>query len=223
MIKYLLDSVTLAAVDPHPIIVVSPDNRDIISQALAEYQNLEYVIQAEQLGTGHAVAAARETINRESPETDKVIVLYGDHPFLTDESIRQFAATQPETVIIIPTQLPDFTGWHHNFYPWGRIIRGTGGAVEAIREFKDASEAEKLITEVNTGFMCFNKDWLFQNIAALRADNKQREYYLTDMVGLAFAGGHTVDTINIEPHEAMGINSREELRIAEELVANIFP
>ena len=223
MIKYLLDSVTLAAVDPHPIVVVSPENREIVGQALQEYGQLEYVIQTEQLGTGHAVSCTQEIINRESPEAENVIVLYGDHPFLMDESIRQFAAVNPAAVTIMPTRLPDFIGWHHNFYPWGRIVRSASGAVEAIRECKDASEAEKLITEVNTGFMCFNKNWLFTNINRLRADNKQKEYYLTDMVGISFADGQTVGTIQIEPSEAMGINSLEELKIAEDLVANIFP
>jgi bifunctional N-acetylglucosamine-1-phosphate-uridyltransferase/glucosamine-1-phosphate-acetyltransferase GlmU-like protein len=223
MIKYLLDAITLAAVDPQPIVVVSPDNQNLISQALAEYSNLQYVVQTQQLGTGHAVASTRELIARTSPEAQNIIVLYGDHPFLTDESIRGLAAIQPEALTLMTTQLPDFTGWRQNFYHWGRIIRGADGQVQAIREFKDASEEEKLITEVNPAFMCFNKEWLFANIDSLRANNKQQEYYLTDMVGLAFAQDLPVQTISIEPHEAMGINSLEELQIAAELVTNIFP
>lgn len=222
MIKYLMDSVSLAAVDPHPLVVVSPDNREVIARELAEYPGLEYVIQEHQLGTGQAVACARGAIER-GPSVSGIIVLYGDHPFLTDESLRQFAASVPEAVTIMPTRLPDFQGWHQNFYHWGRIVRNAQGQVEAIREFKDASEAEKQITEVNPGFMCFRRDWLFDNINHLHNHNSQQEYYLTDLVELAFAAGHPVETINIEPHEAMGINSQEELRIAEELVADIFP
>ncbi|MDP2944059.1 MAG: bifunctional UDP-N-acetylglucosamine diphosphorylase/glucosamine-1-phosphate N-acetyltransferase GlmU, partial [bacterium] len=101
---------------------------------------------------------------------------------------------------------------------WGRIIKGLDGTVEKIVEFKDASEEEKLITEVNPGFMRFDKDWLFQNIDKLTDNNQSKEYYLTDMVKAAFEGGHPVGTMNIEPHEAMGINSLEELKIAEGLL-----
>ena len=216
MIKYLMDSVVAAGVDPHPLVVVSPDNQEIISEALREYA-VEYVKQTEQLGTGHAVGCARELIDQESPEAKNIIVLYGDHPFLKTESIKKFASIDPEAVTIMPTYLPDFDDWHQSFSHWGRIVRGASGTVEAIVEFKDASDEEKMITEVNPGFMCFNKEWLFRNIASLRDDNKQKEYYLTDMVKIAFAEGYTVGTLNIEPHEAMGINSPEELKIAESL------
>ncbi len=220
MISYLMDSVASAGVDPRPLVVVSPDNLDIISQALKNY-NVEYVIQPEQLGTGHAVSCARETISRESPDAKNIIVLYGDHPFLKTESIRKFSAVDIEALTIMPTQLSDFEGWHQNFYHWGRIVRDASGDVEAIVEFKDANEEEKLITEVNPGFMCFNKNWLFDNIVRLKAENKQREYYLTDLVQIAFSEGHTVGTINIEAHEAMGINSLEELKVAESLIPDV--
>ncbi|MFA5184852.1 MAG: NTP transferase domain-containing protein [Patescibacteria group bacterium] len=220
MIAYLLDSVTAAAVDPRPLIVVSPDNQEMIGQALADYR-VDYVIQKKQLGTGHAVLSARELISRQNPEAENIIVLYGDHPFLKADSIQRLAAARPTALTMMTTRLPDFDGWRQNFYHWGRIIRGMNGAVEAITEFKDASEEEKLITEVNPALMCFNKEWLFRGIDRLRADNKQREYYLTDMVKLAFAEGHTVETLSIEPHEAMGINSLEELHIAEDIVSGL--
>jgi len=218
MIKYLMDSVRSAGIDSRPLVVVSPDNQEIISEALEGY-NAEYIKQTEQLGTGHAVACARDIIERESPEVKQIIVLYGDHPFLKIESIKKFAAIKPEAVTIMPTYLADFADWHQSFYHWGRIVRGADGRIEAIVEFKDATDEEKLITEVNPGFMCFNKDWLFKNIDNLRDDNSQKEYYLTDMVKIAFAQGYTVGTLNIEPHEAMGINSPEELKIAESVIA----
>lgn len=216
MIKYLMESVMASEVDARPLVVVSPDNQKIISEALKEY-NVEYVAQTEQLGTGHAVACTHQAIEQGSPEAKNIIVLYGDHPFLKIESIRKFATINSEAITIMPTHLPDFNDWHQSFYHWGRIVRGAGGTVEAITEFKDASDEEKLITEVNPGFMCFNKNWLFKNIDNLRDDNKQKEYYLTDLVKIAFAQGHTVGTLNIEPHEAMGINSPEELKIAESI------
>lgn len=215
MIKYLLDSVAASAVDSRPLIVVSPDNREIISQELSAY-NLEYVIQDKQLGTGHAVACARDYLIDEN--INNIVVLYGDHPFLKRESIKKFAAISQEALTIMPTVLPDFEDWRHNFYHWGRIIRGLDGTVEKIVEFKDASEEEKLVTEVNPGFMSFNKNWLLKNLDNLRNDNKQEEYYLTDLVKIAFGEGSPVGTIAIEAHEAMGINSLEELNIAASLL-----
>lgn len=215
LIKYLMDSVATSGVDAKPLIVVSPDNKDIINQELADY-DLDYVIQDKQLGTGHAVACGRDYLGK---SINNIIVLYGDHPFLTSESIKKIAAINPEALTMMLTTLPDFTGWYQNFYHWGRIIRGAGGQVEKIVEFKDAREEEKLITEVNPAFMCFNKDWLLKNIDQLKNNNKQSEYYLTDMVKIAFKQGHKIGTINVEPQEAMGINSVEELKIAESLLA----
>lgn len=218
MIKYLMDSVVAAKVDSRPIVVVSPDNKEIISQELKDY-NIDYVVQDKQLGTGHAVACAQAVLNNSDIKLDTILVLYGDHPFLKSESIRSFANLMPDAVTIMPTNLPDFESWHQNFYRWGRIIRGANNKVEKIVEFKDASEEEKLVTEVNPGFMCFNSDWLFKNISALQNNNNQQEYYLTDMIKLAFEAGYEIGTANIEPHEAMGINSLEELGTAENLIS----
>jgi UDP-N-acetylglucosamine diphosphorylase/glucosamine-1-phosphate N-acetyltransferase len=217
MIKYLMDSVVASGVDARPIIVVSPDNKEIISAELKDY-NVEYAIQEKQLGTGHAVAAAQDALDKNDDKPNNIIVLYGDHPFLKAESIKRFSQLMPEALTIMPTNLPDYDGWRQNFYHWGRIIRGASGNVEKIVEFKDASDEEKLVTEVNPGFMCFKADWLFKNLAELRNDNNQKEYYLTDMVKIAFNEGYEITTINIEPHEAMGINSLEELQAAENLL-----
>jgi bifunctional UDP-N-acetylglucosamine pyrophosphorylase/glucosamine-1-phosphate N-acetyltransferase len=218
MIKYLMDSVVASGVDSKPIIIVSPDNQEIISQELKEY-NAEYVIQKQQLGTGHAVACAQEVLEKSEIPVDNIIVLYGDHPFLKGDSIKKFSDLNPEALTIMPATLPDFDDWHQNFYHWGRIIRGVDGRVEKIVEFKDASDEEKLVTEVNPGFMCFNYAWLFKNIEDLKNNNTQKEYYLTDMVNIAFAEGYEIGTVSIEPHEAMGINSREELAVAEGLIS----
>jgi bifunctional UDP-N-acetylglucosamine pyrophosphorylase/glucosamine-1-phosphate N-acetyltransferase len=215
MISYLMDSVVAAGVDAKPIIVVSPDNKEIISKALEKY-NLNYILQEKILGTGHAVACTKNYIE---PETDNIIVLYGDHPFLTSESIKKFAALKHDALTIMPAMLPDFEGWHHNFYHWGRIVRGGDGSVEGIIELKDTNDEQKLITEVNPGFMCFNKKWLFENIDKLQDDNKAQEFYLTDMVKIAFQNGYKVGTVGILPREAMGINSLEELKIAEGLLS----
>ena len=215
IIQYLLDSVVESGVDPRPCIVVSPDNIKIIKNALSDY-NLEYIIQDKQLGTGHAVSCARGCL---SSDTKNVLVLYGDHPFLSSESMKKFVAAENNSLIITPTILPDFEDWHHNFYHWGRIVRGDNNKVEGIVEFKDSSDEQKLITEVNPGFMVFDYKWLFENIDKLKDDNKAQEYYLTDLAKVAFQEGLEVGTINIGANEAMGINSLEELKIAESLIS----
>lgn len=214
MISYLMDSVVVSGVDSCPIVVVSPDNKDIIAEALKDYQ-VDFAIQDKQLGTGHAVSCALPFV---SESASKVLVLYGDHPFLKSESIKLFSSLNPEAVTIMPAVLPDFDDWRQNFYHWGRIVRGANSDVEKIVEFKDASDEEKLLTEVNPGFMCFNKNWLVENISRLRDDNNNKEYYLTDMVKIAFEEKIPVSTSSIEAHEAMGVNSPAELAIAENLL-----
>ncbi len=213
LISYLAESVARANVDSSPIVVVSSDNKEIINEELSQY-DWQYAIQTEQLGTGHAVACTKSLI---PADCDKVIVLYCDHPFITTESIKKVAALDTDAVTIMPTKLEDYNDWRHNYYRWGRIIRNQEGRVESIVEFKDASEEEIAVTEVNPGFMCFNNNWLWQNIEKLRNDNKQKEYYLTSLVQIAFAEGYEIGTINIDPKEAMGINSQEELLIAENI------
>ncbi len=118
----------------------------------------------------------------------------------------------------MPTVLSDFNDWRQNFYHWGRIIRDENNQVEKIVEFKDASDKERQVLEVNPGIMAFKKTWLFDNLKKLNNDNKQKEYYLTDLVKLAFQAGSTIKTVQIKPEEAIGINSQAELEIAAKLL-----
>lgn len=215
LISYLAESVNKSEIDDSPIVVVSPENKEVISSELKQYNNWQYAVQDGQLGTGHAVACAKNLIPQ---NCDNVIVLYCDHPFITIKSIRQVARAETRAVTVMPAELGDYNDWRYNFYRWGRIIRNDEGKVEKIVEFKDASKEEIQVTEVNPGFMCFNNKWLWENIEKLRNDNKQKEYYLTSLVEIAFSQGHDVGTIVIGAKEAMGINSQEELLIAENIV-----
>jgi bifunctional UDP-N-acetylglucosamine pyrophosphorylase/glucosamine-1-phosphate N-acetyltransferase len=215
MIKYLMDSIAAAGIDPHPIMVVSPDNADQLKKELKDYA-LEYVVQEQALGTGHAVSSAQHLLD---DTVDNVLVLYGDHPFLTSASLQKCAAATPASLVMLTTQLDNFDDWRHNFYHWGRIVRNSPGDIARIVEFKDASEEERLITEVNPAVMCFNRAWLKNNLSRLDNNNSQGEYYLTDLVKIAFNEGHPVHAVAVAPQEAMGINSLAELKIAEELLA----
>src|SRR5680860_285944 len=213
MIQYLIESVIATNPQHQPIIVVSPENKEIISQALENY-NVKYAIQDKQLGTGHAVSCARNYIDSRAKN---IFILNGDHPFYKIETIREFPLQHKGIVSMITVVLSNFEDWRSVFYHWGRIIRGKNNNVKEIKEFKEATDEEKKILEINPNCFCFNKDWLFKNIDKLQDNNKAHEFYLTDMISLAFSEGHKIEAVSIEPKEAVGINSPEELSIAESL------
>lgn len=213
MIERLIQAIIKSGVDSRPIIVVSPDNQSIISKALEQY-NCRYAIQDRQLGTGHAVNCAKELVGEEASD---VICFYGDHPFVKPETIKNLAESRQGIITIATTIVPDFNDWRKNFYHWGRILR-YNGRIEAIIEFKDATDEVKNIKEVNPGFYCFNSEWLWQNIKELTNKNAQGEYYLTDLINLAFRQKEKINSISIDPREAVGINTPEELEIAKGLI-----
>ncbi|MCX6798018.1 MAG: NTP transferase domain-containing protein [Candidatus Falkowbacteria bacterium] len=214
MLDYILDSISKTDQKLKPIVIVSPDNKEIIAAAAKNY-DVQYAIQGQQLGTGHAVACARDYID--SRATD-IFVLNGDHPFYKVATIKDFPLKHQGILSMITVVLPDFKDWHSVFYHWGRVIRNQKNNAQGIIEFKDASEEERQILEVNPNCFCFNKDWLFSHIDNLNNQNKQGEYYITDLVKIAFNEDHLVKTFSIPPQEGMGINSLEELQIAEGLL-----
>jgi bifunctional UDP-N-acetylglucosamine pyrophosphorylase/glucosamine-1-phosphate N-acetyltransferase len=213
MIHYLLDSIAKSNIKTKPIIVVSPDNHEQMQEALKEY-DLRFAVQDRQLGTGHAVHSAKYEV---SPKAEKVLVLYGDHPFLSAESMNNFVEEEVEALNLMSVKVDDFSDWKKAFYHWGRFIRGENNKLEKIVEFKDASDEERAVSEVNPAMFIFNSKWLWENISNLNNNNKQEEYYLTDLVSLAFQQGAEIKTTEVDATEAMGINSLEELEIAKKL------
>jgi len=211
MIEYLVSAIVASGVDSQPVVVVSPDNKDIISQALHVY-DLQYAVQAEQLGTGHAVACALPEIAK----ADGLVVLNGDHPFISPAALRALGDSSGSTITMLTTSVHDFADWRKNFWQWGRIVRADG-EIRAIIEFKDADDAAKEIKEVNPAVYRFDAPWFRNNIEKVGNNNAQKEFYLTDMIKLAFESGAKIDSIAIEPREAMGINSKAELEVAEKI------
>ncbi len=211
MIKHLTRSALESEIDEKPIIVVSPENAEPIKKELGD--NFEYAIQKEQLGTGHALASAKENVEE---KTERIIVLNGDHPFIKTETLKKLNETLLENLAMLTVTLNDFDSWRKNFYHWGRIIR-ENGKIKAIREFKDASEGEKEIKEVNPAIYSFDSAWLWGNLKKIKKENAQKEYYLTDLVSLAFAQNKKIDSLPIDAKEAIGINSLEELETAEKI------
>lgn len=214
MIEYLVKAIKKSGIDDEPIIVVSPDNEELIKKALSKYK-CKYAIQKEQLGTGHALLCAEEEIGK---KVDYVLCFYGDHPFFKPATIKRIAHSHSGVITMMTTGVKDFKGWRKNFYHWGRVLRNFG-RIKEIVEFKDATEKIKKIREVNPAIYCFATKWLWQNIKKLNNNNSQREYYLTDLVKVAFRQGLNIESFPIDAEEAIGVNSINELRVAEALAS----
>lgn len=215
MLDYLMESIAKTQPALRPIVVVSPDNQQLIAAVLEKY-DVQYAIQEKQLGTGHAVACAKDCIDEKA---DTVFVLNGDHPFYKPETINDFPLKHQGALSMITVVLPDFDDWRSVFAHLGRVVRDPQGRVIRIVEFKDANEQEQKIKEINLNCFCFDKDWLFSHVTKLKNENKQEEYYITDLVKMAFDEGRTIQAFSIPPQEGMGVNSQEELQIAEGLLS----
>ncbi len=165
-------------------------------------------IQAEQRGTGHAVAQAEKALRGfDGP----VLILYGDVPLLTEATLRKLLdAGRRRTLALVTTLLDEPTGY-------GRIVRGAGNRLERIVEEKDATDAERSICEINAGIYCVQSKFLFSALKKLRTDNAQGELYLTDVAARAAQSkeGGEVGTVEVEAEEVMGVNDRVDLARAD--------
>jgi len=215
IVKRLMKAIKDSGVCDKPVVVVG-QKAELVKQALGP--DYTYVNQSEQLGTGHAVMCAKDEL---VGKAENIMVLYGDHPLITAEMVNNLAKTHlaANTVLTMATvKVPDFSDWRASFYDFGRIIRDDSNKVCQIVEKKDADDAQKEIKEVNPSYLCFKADWLWDNLAKLKNDNAQKEYYLTDLVGLACQAGREIATVEIQPKEALGVNTAEQL----ELVSKLF-
>ncbi|MGF6152707.1 bifunctional UDP-N-acetylglucosamine pyrophosphorylase/glucosamine-1-phosphate N-acetyltransferase [Pseudomonas fluorescens] len=186
--------------DPQRIHVVIGHGADAVRERLAA-DDLNFVLQDKQLGTGHAVAQAVPFIT-----ADTVLILYGDVPLIEVPTLqRLLKLVAPMQMGLLTVELDDPTGY-------GRIVRNADGRVTAIVEHKDASEAERTITEGNTGILAVPASHLGDWMSRLSNNNAQGEYYLTDVIAMAVSDGLIVDTE--QPHDAMevqGANDRKQL------------
>lgn len=171
-----------------------------------------YSLQEEQLGTGHAVAMAKETL---SGQSEAVLVCYGDMPLVKPSTIEKLIDTyknENPAIVLLSAISEDPSGY-------GRIIRGENNAVVGIKEERDCTEEEKKIKEWNIGFYIFNAEWLWGNIEKIKNQNAQNEYYLTDLIEMARELGDKIVAIPVsEESEALGINTQEQLKEAEEIL-----
>ena len=215
MIKYLLESVHQSGVDDEPVIIVGYKKEMVMNELGNKYH---YLNQETQLGTGHAVSLAKESLKN---KTEHVMVLYGDHPFISAQTIKninQQHLKSGKKITMATVKLPDFKDWRINFVNFSRIIRDGNGKIIKDIQFKDANDQEIRVTEVNPCYFCFDAKWLWENLESLRDDNVQKEYYLTDLIKIATLEGIEIESIEIEPHEALGANTKAELEILERFI-----
>ena len=172
-----------------------------------------YALQEPQLGTGHAVMAARRAIDAQEPPPEIVLVCYGDTPLISSEVLARLLVEHVERGATI-TFLTAIAEQPSDF---GRVVRGADGQAREIVEMKRATQEQKLIKEVNSGVYCFERAWLWSALATLPR-NPSGEFYLTDLVKIAGEQERTVATITGSFSETIGINDRVQLAEAEQIM-----
>jgi bifunctional UDP-N-acetylglucosamine pyrophosphorylase/glucosamine-1-phosphate N-acetyltransferase len=193
-----------------PVVVVTGHGRDAVEQELARRfgDRVRTAHQAEQKGTGHAAQVALPALDGFE---GTVLIVYGDTPLLTVESLRALVRLREEAgapVAMWTTHLDDATGY-------GRVVRGPEGRLERIVEHKDATAEQRQIREVNPGMYAADAAWLRGALSRLDDNNAQKELYLTDIVALARKDGHLVPTLDVKVEETLGVNDRVQLADAE--------
>lgn len=210
VVEYLINSIKGAGVEK--IILVVGYKREVVKDYFKD--QVEYAIQEEQLGTGHAASMARSNLE---DKTEAVIVCYGDMPLYKSSTIKNLIDYYQKEKPIIAMLTVDFVD--PTFWAYGRIVRDEAGNVEAIIEQKDCTEDELKIKESNPGFYIFDSNWLWKNLLKIKTNNAQGEYYLTDVIALAKEQGKKIGAIKISDEtEVLGINTPEQLKKVEEIL-----
>jgi bifunctional UDP-N-acetylglucosamine pyrophosphorylase/glucosamine-1-phosphate N-acetyltransferase len=198
MLGHVID--TARQLKPQGIHVVIGHGAELVRERLAA-DDLNFVLQSEQLGTGHAVAQALPALTAE-----RVLILYGDVPLIEVETLQRLLQQVSEQQLgLLTVNLNDPTGY-------GRIVRDESGVVKAIVEHKDASAEQRLISEGNTGILAVPGKRLGDWLSRLSNSNAQGEYYLTDVIAMAVADGLVVATEQAaDEMEVLGANDRIQL------------
>lgn len=210
MLTHLLH--TAQSLSPDRLMVVIGHGADTIRQTYkySPTSAVHFVLQTEQLGTGHAVGQTSDQL-LDDDKNSLTMVLYGDVPLVQADTLRNLQAAANQGLALLTETLSDPTGY-------GRIVRHAQGHVTAVVEQKDATDAQCLIQEVNTGMLVAQTAHLKKWLQALNNQNAQGEYYLTDIVAMAVAQGITIQTIQPQAHyETLGVNSRAQQATLERL------
>ncbi len=215
MIEYVMHQAL--SLNPAYIVTIVGFQREAVQQfieatfPIAQYP-MHFAVQEPQLGTGHAADQA-EPILRDF--TGNVIILSGDVPLLRAETLRAFTEEHMRThavLTVLSVEAPDPTGY-------GRLVRDDRGNVLKIVEHKDATEAEREITEINSGIYIVSAGHLFASLKKVANNNAQGEYYLTTIVEILLAEGHVVRAWKTDAfHEVLGVNTVDQLADAEAMI-----
>jgi len=207
MIRYVLDAV--AGLGEGKAILVVGYGADLIRHELGDA--VTYVLQGQQLGTGHAVLQTREKLEGRA---DTILVLYGDMPLLSAATLRNLVHAHATRA----TPIAMLTCVHDDAMGFGRILRDKEGHALGIVEENQATPEQLAIKELNPGVYCFDAAWLWEHLPCLPLSPKG-EYYLTDLVSMAVGEGHPIETIIVaDPLETLGINDRLHLARVESVV-----
>lgn len=202
MVKHVID--TVKQLEAEQIHLVYGHGGELLQQQLSS-EPVNWVLQSQQLGTGHAMQQAAPFFS----DDENILMLYGDAPLITQETLTRLIAAKPENgIALLTVELENPTGY-------GRIIR-ENGAVVAIVEQKDANDEQRKIREINTGVMVSSgasfKKWLAQ----LDNNNAQGEYYITDVIAMATKEGFQVQAVQADDFmEVEGANNRQQLAALE--------
>jgi bifunctional UDP-N-acetylglucosamine pyrophosphorylase/glucosamine-1-phosphate N-acetyltransferase len=202
LLAHVLD--TARGLSPRKIVVVHGHGAAQVKQAFPE-RDLEWVLQAEQLGTAHAVMQAMPLVGPDA----EVLVLYGDVPLVRAETLKRLLGAGRDGLAVMTAELEDPAAY-------GRVVRDAAGRVKRMVELRDASPVEREIREINAGFYALSAKRLSAWLKKIDNRNAQKEYYLTDLVGLAVAEGVPVVAVKAgDAWEAAGVNSKGELAALE--------
>ena len=211
---------SVAHTEPLAVAVVVGHQRERVSEYLTSAESgVLIAVQEQQRGTGHAVRVCLEQIADQGFDLEElsgpVLVLAGDAPLVQGTTLAGLVQHHAETgaaVTVLSAHVRDAEGY-------GRIVRDATGQVRGIVEHRDASEAERLIDEVNSGTYVFDAGLLREALALVTTDNAQGEEYLTDVVGIAHGRGHLVTALSAsDSNEILGINDRVQLADAARIM-----
>lgn len=206
MILWVLDAVL--ALSPRRVVVVVGYQAERVRACLADLP-VEFAVQEERRGTGHAVLRAADAVGRKS--RGELLILNGDLPLVRAASLKRLLTGHRRSgaaLSLLSARLEDPTGY-------GRVVRGTGGHLERIVEHKDADRATRAVQEINCGVYCGAPRDVFGSLDRLRPDNAQGEYYLTDVAHLLIDAGKRVAAVrHPDAAELAGVNTRAELSAA---------
>jgi len=207
LIEYVLDSLRAAGVEK--MIAVVGYKEELVRDRLSNFDDVEFATQAEQLGTGHAVMMCREQLEAvDGP----LVVVAGDSPMLQSSSIQSLIQeyNQSRPACVLGTLI------HDDPEGLGRIVRDASGGFVGIVEEKDATEEQKLIREVNMSTYLFDCQKMLAELDKLTSDNKQNEYYVTDLPALLLSRGEDVRALPVlDPVEALSVNTVAHLEQVE--------